>query len=68
MVFTFIGSWLLASLVRFDPLKWQEILLGKKDDIISDKRDYQKSEIPHTIRNLLRRYMPHSFCEHEDRL
>lgn len=58
--YAFIGSWLLSNLVRYMPVKWEEIREGEKDEIIIAIRDYRRFEIPHSIRNLLLKYVPHS--------
>jgi len=57
-VYAFMGSWMLSSLVRYRPLKWEEIQGGKKDDIISSIREYRKQELSQALENLLREYSP----------
>ena len=57
-VFAFIVSWMLSSLVRYKPLKWKEIQDGKKDDIISNIRDYREKYLPEALEYLLREYSP----------
>lgn len=59
-VFAFIGSWMLSTLVRYRPKTWDEILQGKKDEIIRLIRDYRTDEIAQAIRNLLIEYAPDS--------
>ncbi len=58
MIYAYIGSWILSSLVRYHPKTWEEILQGKNDEIIRMIRDYRRYEISRAIRNLLREYAP----------
>ncbi len=41
----FIGSWMLSSLVRYGPMKWQEILAGQETDLIKDIRDFREESL-----------------------
>lgn len=60
-IFIFIGSWMLSSLVRYNPLKWKEILDGKKDDIISGIRDFRRIGIYRALESLLGRYVTRTY-------
>jgi len=53
----FIGSWMLSTLVRYKPAKWQEICSGIKDDIITRIRKFRREKIPATIESLLNDYV-----------
>ena len=57
-IHAFIGSWMLSTLVRYRPRTWQEIRLGRKDDIIRWIRVYRRIEISYAIQNLLSEYDP----------
>jgi len=49
----FIGSWMLSILVRYNPLIWQDILAGQKNDLIYFIRDFREEEIPKAIESCL---------------
>ncbi|MFW9917156.1 MAG: hypothetical protein ACFFGZ_16235, partial [Candidatus Thorarchaeota archaeon] len=53
---TFLTSWMLSMLVRYQPKAWQQILSGTDDDIINRIRDFRRNNIPGTIRSFLRDY------------
>jgi len=41
----FIGSWMLSSLVRYAPMKWQEILAGQENDLIKHIREFRDERL-----------------------
>ncbi|MHA1222774.1 MAG: YaaC family protein [Candidatus Heimdallarchaeaceae archaeon] len=49
----FIGAWMLSTLVRYVPKKWQEILAGQKNDLIYNIRYFREEEIPRTFESCL---------------
>jgi len=42
---TFIGSWMLSTLVRYAPMEWQEILAGQENDLIKHIRDFRNERL-----------------------
>ena len=53
---TFIGSWILSTIVRYHPTVWQKLLRGEGDDIINRIRDFRRNNIPGAIRKFLENY------------
>jgi len=53
----FIGSWMLSSLVRYAPMKWQEILAGQETDLIKDIRDFREESLIRAFDSFLPDYM-----------
>lgn len=43
---SFIGSWMLSSLVRYSPMNWQEILAGQKNNLVRYIREFRSEFIP----------------------
>ncbi len=41
----FIGAWMLSNLVRYAPMKWQEILAGKENDLIKHIREFREEHL-----------------------
>ena len=56
MVETFIGSWMLSSIVRYKPDLWLKILEAKEDDIINNIREFRMNHIPELVKRLFQRY------------
>lgn len=56
----FITSFLLSNLVRYHPRIWNELLSGKKDDIIADINDIRRQLIPTAIMQLIQSQLPYS--------
>lgn len=57
----FITSFLLSNLVRYHPRTWNELLSGKKDDLIADINDFRRQIIPTAIQSLLPYHSQSSF-------
>lgn len=55
----FITSFLLSNLVRYHPRTWNELLSGKKDDIIADINDFRRQVIPIAIKSLIQEQLPY---------
>lgn len=55
----FVGSWILSSIVRYNPIMWQELLSGTEDTIIKKILDFNRYTIPNEIINLIYPYLPY---------
>ncbi|MHA2231951.1 MAG: YaaC family protein, partial [Candidatus Hodarchaeales archaeon] len=55
-VLTFIGSWMLSTLVRYHPEVWLEICEGKTDNIITNIQKFRRSFVPDAVHSLLLGY------------
>lgn len=51
--YVFLGMWMLSMLVRYHPIKWREILDGKKNAILDDIRTFRRVQFPQTLSNML---------------
>ena len=54
---TFIISWMLSMIVRYNPNLWKQILEGKNDDIVLKIRDFQNEIFPKSIISLLQPFL-----------
>lgn len=54
----FITSWMLSTIVRYQPARWQEILSGfKEDQLIIQVRDFRRRKFPSFLCSLLGQYV-----------
>jgi hypothetical protein len=49
---TFIFSWMLSEIVRYNPLKWQEICTGEKNDWIRKINKFRNGYFIETLKSL----------------
>jgi len=53
----FLGSWMLSTIVRYEPKKWQSICSGLDGDLIDNIRTFRRNSIPNGLRRLIQSYV-----------
>ena len=53
----FIGVWMVSTLVRYKPVKWEEILSGAENMLIDKIRTFRRVELPNTFDRCLPYYV-----------
>ena len=52
----FISSWMLSTLVRYEPALWQKLLNGKHDEMSIDLQKFHDVKIPSAFNSLFSKY------------
>jgi hypothetical protein len=54
--YCFTASFILSSLVRYNPRKWQEIITGEESELILNIRNFRSNDFPNALRTLLSKF------------